>query len=131
MSAGAELGAAVRREALISLRFEKPEKLAPLWAQFATQHDGTDRWYLEALGISAALQWDACLDAYLALVPNPETTKQGREILWRSRAAKSAEWIAKAVKNDSTPEAEKDLLMRAFDFQPTAAKEKALESLLQ
>ena len=123
--------AAVRREALISLRFEKPEKLAPLWAQFATQHDGTDRWYLEALGISAALQWDACLDAYLALVPNPETTKQGREILWRSRAAKSAEWIAKAVKNDSTPEAEKDLLMRAFDFQPTAAKEKALESLLQ
>lgn len=123
--------AAVRREAVIALRFEKAEAMAPLWAQLAKQHDGKDRWYLEALGIGAALQWDACLAAYLALVPQPETTAAGRAILWRSRAATSAEWIAKAVKHDGTPEEEKDLLMRAFDFQPAAAREKALESLLQ
>ena len=122
---------AVRREAAIALRFERSPQAAEAWAKLAKHHDGKDRWQLEALGIGAALNWDACLEAFLKLVPHPETTKSGRDILWRSRAASSAEWIARAIKHDGTPEEEKDALMRAFDFQPAAARDKALESLLQ
>ena len=61
----------------------------------------------------------------------PETTPGGRDILWRSRAKDSAAQLAKIVKGDAVPEAEKDRYMRAFDYQAKAEKEKALESLLQ
>ena len=43
----------------------------------------------------------------------------------------SAAHLAKIIKSDAVPEAEKDRFMRAFDYQPTAEKDKALESLLQ
>ena len=58
-------------------------------------------------------------------------TAAGRDIIWRSRAKASAAILAKIVKDNTLPEAEKDHLMRAFDYQPTAEKDKALESLLQ
>ncbi len=123
--------AAVRREAALALRFSKSPAAADLWATLASQHDGNDRWALEALGIGADLNWDACLAAYVKLVPNPETTAGGRDILWRSRATESASRLAKIVKGDAIPEAEKDRFMRAFDYQPATEKDKALESLLK
>ena len=43
----------VRRQAAIELRFDGSDKASQQWAQLAQQHDGTDRWYLEALGIGA------------------------------------------------------------------------------
>ena len=39
--------------------------------------------------------------------------------------------LAKIVRGNAIPEAEKDRFMRAFDYQPAAEKDKALESLLQ
>ena len=123
--------AAVRREAAIALRFSKAPQAPALWAALAQQHDGQDRWYLEALGIGAALQWDACLAAYLQAVPHPETTSGGRDVIWRSRAKASAALLAKIVKDPALPETEKDRFMRSFDYQPTAEKDQALESLLQ
>ena len=54
----------VRRECAIALRFQKTPAAAALWADLAAQHDGKDRWYLEALGIGAALNEDACFDAW-------------------------------------------------------------------
>ena len=123
--------AAVRREAAIALRFDKTPEADTLWANLASQHDGKDRWAVEALGIGADLAWDNRLAAYLKLVPAPETNPGGRDILWRSRAKDSAAHLAKIIKGDAIPEAEKDRFMRAFDYQPTAEKDKALESLLQ
>ena len=35
------------------------------------------------------------------------------------------------MKGNTVPEPEKDRYMRAFDYQPTAEKNKALESLLK
>jgi len=122
---------AVRREAALALRFSKSPTAPDQWAILASQHDGQDRWALEALGIGADLNWNACLGAYLKLVPNPETTAAGRDILWRSRATESAAHLAKIIRSDAIPEAEKDRFMRAFDYQPTAEKDKALESLLK
>ena len=123
--------ASVRREAALALRFDTSPEADALWATLASQHDGKDRWAIEALGIGADLSWDARLAAYLKLVRAPEATPGGRDIIWRSRAKASAAILAKIVKDNTLPEAEKDHLMRAFDYQPTAEKDKALESLLQ
>jgi hypothetical protein len=122
---------AVRREAAISLRFSKAPEMPALWAKLARQHSAGDRWSLEALGIGAALRWDECLDAYLKLVPDAADTPAGRDIIWRSRAKKTPELLAKIVKNPAVAESEKDRFMRAFDFQSGPEKDKALESLLQ
>src|SRR5262249_44337744 len=48
----------VRRELAISLRHSKSPAAAGIWADLAMQHDGRDRWYVEALGIGADKQWD-------------------------------------------------------------------------
>ena len=48
----------VRRECAIALHHNKSAEAADLWASLAVQHDGKDRWYLEALGIGADRQWD-------------------------------------------------------------------------
>ncbi len=58
----------VRRELLIALRHVESSDKAALWAALAAKHDGKDRWYLEALGISAHDDWDACLEAWLDTV---------------------------------------------------------------
>jgi putative heme-binding domain-containing protein len=44
--------AAVRREALLALRNEKPAKAGPLVLGLAKAYEGNDRFYLEALGIA-------------------------------------------------------------------------------
>jgi putative membrane-bound dehydrogenase-like protein len=123
--------AAVRREAVISLRFSKSADMPKLWAKLAQQHTAGDRWSIEALGIGAALRWDECMEEYLKAVPNAADTPSGRDVIWRSRSKKTPELLAKIVKNPQTPEAEKDRYMRAFDFQKSPEKDKALESLLQ
>ena len=123
--------AAVRREAVISLRYNKSADMPKLWAKLAAQHTAGDRWSVEALGIGAGLRWDECLDEYLKLTPAAADSPAGRDIIWRSRAKKTSELLAKIVKSAATPEAEKDRYMRAFDFQSGPEKDKALESLLQ
>ena len=47
------------------LRHNTSPKAAELWADLAVQHDGKDRWYLEALGIGADKQWDLFFSAWL------------------------------------------------------------------
>lgn len=120
---------AVRRECAIALRHSKAPEAAELWAQLALQHDGKDRWYLEALGISADKQWDAYLDAYLAKAGDKLMTDAGKDIIWRSRAKKTPELLVKAVK--ASKQEEQPRYMRAFDFQAKGPeKDKALEQLL-
>ncbi|MFM9960755.1 MAG: PVC-type heme-binding CxxCH protein [Planctomycetaceae bacterium] len=128
----------IRRECLVSLRHLKSPKKAELWAKLAMQHDGKDRWYLEALGIGAGNDWDACLMAYLkhparATAPagtDPafiEVMKSKRaaflDILWRSRSGMTPELLAKVVTDPSTPASDAPRYLRAFDFLP-ASKEK-------
>src|SRR5690606_11637036 len=43
--------AQVRREVAIALHGNSSQEAARLWTVLANQHDGKDRWYLEALGI--------------------------------------------------------------------------------
>src|SRR5206468_6832966 len=96
-AAAKDSAAEVRRELAVSLRHSKHPQAAELWADLAMQHDGHDRWYLEALGIGADGQWDAFLDAYLAKASEPWKTSAGRDIIWRSRAKKTPGLLVKII----------------------------------
>jgi putative membrane-bound dehydrogenase-like protein len=123
--------AAVRRECAIALRHCKSSEAPGLWATLAAQHDGKDRWYLEALGIGAEGQWDAYFDA-LRKRPGERLvdTAAGRDLIWRSRATRTPAYLARIILDPTVPAGDLPRYFRAFDFQrPGAEKDKALAHL--
>ena len=119
----------VRRECAIALRELDVNEVPKLWAKLALQHDGKDRWYLEALGIAAEGKWDECFKAWIGS-GGQWNTKAGKDIVWRSRSKMAPELLVKIVKDPGTKEEEKPKYMRAFDFHSGPEKELALQSLL-
>jgi putative membrane-bound dehydrogenase-like protein len=103
----------VRRQIAIALHAR--HDIAKLWAALAVQHDGKDRWYLEALGIGSAKNEDACFDAWLASVGEKWNTPAGRDIVWRVRSTKAAGYLAKLAQDK---EHAHPRYMRSFDFLP-------------
>lgn len=120
----------VRRECALALYHSKSPAAPQIWAKLASQHDGKDRWYLEALGIGADKQWDSFLGAWLAQVGDNWNTPAGRDIIWRSRAKKTPELLVKIITDKSTPEKERARYFRSLDFIQGPEKEKALVDLL-
>jgi putative heme-binding domain-containing protein len=100
-----------------------------LWAELAKQHDGHDRWYLEALGIGADGDWDACLATWLKTVGSTWKTPAGRDIVWRSRSSSSAEYLAQILEDPETTSADAPRYLRAFDFLRGPEKDRALVKL--
>lgn len=121
---------AVRREAALALRGQTSAEAAVLWATLAQQHDGSDRWYLEALGIGADPQWDAFLAAWLKAVGDQWNTTAGRDIIWRSRARATPDLLVKIINDPSVKEKERARYLRAFDFLQGPEKDAALLQLL-
>ena len=117
----------VRREIAVCMHGAK--HMEQLWAALAQQHDGKDRWYLEALGIGAAGNEDACFDAWLTAVGDKWNTPAGRDILWRLRTAKTAQYLTKILSDKSVAETDKPRYLRAFDFLPEAPEK--TKSLVQ
>jgi len=101
---------AVLREMILAVRFLSGPAADKFWARLAEKYDGKDRWYLEALGIGADLQWDARLAAL--------TAKPHDDLIWRSRGKDSAMKIAELVLRDGSKNSG---LIRALHFQPDAA----------
>lgn len=122
--------AQVRRDCAIALRHNHSPEAPKLWATLASQHDGTDRWYLEALGIGADKQWDPYLDAWLAQVGDRWNTAAGREIVWRSRAKKTAGLLVKIISDKNLAASDRDHYFRSFDFLSGPEKDAALVELL-
>ena len=110
--------AQVRRECLIALRESESAEAAELWAELALQHDGEDRWYLEALGIAAEDRWDDALAVWLAKVGDNWNTPAGRDIIWRSRARDTPMYLAGIVNSNAVEADEVSRYLRAFDYQP-------------
>lgn len=112
---------AFRREALIGLSelaLEDEPEIPEIWAALAMQHDGADRWYLEALGIAARGRWDECLAAWLEMAgPDWADSKAGRDIVWRSRTGVTAELLAGLIADPDTPAEELPRYFRSLDFQ--------------
>ena len=124
--------AQVRRECALALRHNPEELAADLWAQLAKQHDGKDRWYLEALGIGADGQWDKYFAAWRKITADPLATLGNRDIVWRSRTKESVPFLAKLASDKSAPLKERLRYFRAFDFNPGATeKSTALLGLMQ
>jgi putative membrane-bound dehydrogenase-like protein len=136
----------VRREWLIGLRdfpnAKKTERESPKatnaerWAKLAMQHDGKDRWYLEALGIGAGNDWDACIRAWQELKPNlsssdePWRHAEKRDIAWRSRSKETPALLGSLLQSSHVSAADAPRYLRAFDFLPASqAKDDALVQL--
>lgn len=120
---------AVRREVALSLRRLNSPAVPGIWAQLARKYDGSDRWYLEALGIGASNEWDACLAAYLAAINNDLAAPGAADIVWRSRAKATPALLVKLVSAKGISPEQRDRYMRAFDFLSGKEKETALEDL--
>lgn len=118
----------VRRELAIALRHIGDPVANGIWSILAKQHSGKDRWYLEALGIGADGQWDGRLDALMQ--SDMDKSSEGfRQLIWRSRSAKSLEYLMAYLK-EKTPLQNKLAYFRALDFNPSPEKSSALLSLI-
>ena len=118
--------AQLRRECAIALRHNESPEAPKLWAQLAQQHDGKDRWYLEALGIGADKQETKYFAAWLEAAGSNWNTAAGRDIIWRSRGANVPAYIVKIVTDKNTPEKEKERYLRTLDFIKGPEKDAAL-----
>ena len=120
----------VRRECALSLYLNKSTEAPEIWGDLALQHDGKDRWYLEALGIGAFDQHDRFFDAWLKKVGENWNTPAGRDIIWRSRSPKAAEYIVRIIQNKQITPEDRDRFFRALDFIKGPEKDAALVQLL-
>ncbi len=120
----------VRREVAIALRYQDDPVADELWAELATQHDGQDRWYLEALGIGADEYAEPRFQAWIDRVGDDWDTQAGRDIVWRMRSKKTIPLLAQLIR-DSEANSYNDRLryFRAFDFRQDPSKEDALATL--
>ena len=115
--------ASVRRELAIALRHLSGEEVNQLWASLAMPHTGSDRWYLEALGIGADGNWDERFAAYSAL--KPENSKGYADIIWRARTEKALPALIDLIGNTKSL-----AYFRALDFMPGEQKSEALFGLI-
>ena len=118
----------VRREAILALRESNSPKAPALWAQLALQHDGKDRWYLEALGIGAIGNEESFFSAWKKKIGNNWNTSAGHDIIWRSRSKDAMPLLAEIIK--SSNENEMLRYYRAFDFQKDVSKQAVLSKLV-
>jgi putative membrane-bound dehydrogenase-like protein len=125
-SLASDPSAQVRRECAIALRHSPSPEAPQLWAALAKQHDGKDRWYLEALGIGMDGQADKFFGAWLSQVGEQWNTPAGRDIVWRSRSSKAPALLAKIITDKSTSAKEKEHFLRALDFIQGPEKDAAL-----
>ncbi|CAN5584822.1 hypothetical protein BH10BAC4_BH10BAC4_03300 [soil metagenome] len=121
--------AQVRREVAIAIRGNESAKAAELWTQLALQYDGNDRWYLEALGISAQGNEETFFTTWKMKVGKDWNTPANRDIVWRSRSKDAMPLLAELIKLSN----EKEMLRyyRAFDFQMDPSKQQVLAQLVQ
>ena len=122
--------ALVRRKCSVSLHRLGSAEAVQLWTELATQYDGKDRWYLEALGIGEVGKESACLNAWRKRVGEKWKTAGNRDIVWRARAPEGATLLAELLLDPDVPAAEHPRLMRALDFHDGRHKQAALAALL-
>ena len=117
----------VRRTVALALRGNKSQEAINLWAQLASQYDGKDRWYLEALGIAEQGNEESYFIAWRKLMEGKWKSDAGKDIVWRSRGKASL-----ALKADLIREADEQSMLRyyrAFDFTKDPIKQQVLARL--
>jgi putative membrane-bound dehydrogenase-like protein len=116
----------VRREVAIALRYHPSPQAPKLWATLADQHDGQDRWYLEALGIGADKQWDAFYAAWTTGKDEASfSSPAAKDLVWRARTGQSLAHLASFASSETEPLEQRLRYFRAFDFNPDATGKSA------
>jgi putative membrane-bound dehydrogenase-like protein len=124
--------AEVRRDCAIALNQYASAKQPEFWATLANKYEGNDRWYLEALGIGAYNNWDACIKAWQDLKPSsasatdPWLDPAKRDIVWRSRSKQTPALLAAILHSDAITAETAPRYLRSFDFLTGPEKEDAL-----
>lgn len=117
----------IRREVAIAIRHKTSPEAADIWTTLANQYDGKDRWYLEALGVSADNQWDAFFANYIAKAGEKwKTDAAAKDLVWRSRSTDNVFRLAELAKSEPN----NLRYFRAFDFQTNPEKTKVLMGML-
>jgi putative membrane-bound dehydrogenase-like protein len=119
----------VRREVALAIRGNATPEAAKLWTELAKQYDGKDRWYLEALGISASPNWDLYFNTWKIAVGEAWNTPANRDIVWRSRSKAAMPMMAELIKSGN--EQEMMRYYRSFDFQTDPSKQQILAQLVE
>ena len=118
---------AVRREAALSLRSVPFEERRDVLVKLAEGYDGTDRWYLEALGIAAAGHEDAVYASWLPVLGHAdplEWTPRFSALAWRLHPARAIDaFAARAGSSRLTASARSQALVAlGFINDPRAAR---------
>lgn len=121
---------AVRRELALALRFDDSPEMPQRWAELATQYDGKDRWYLEALGIGSDLRPDECFAAWMASIDDEWDTPAGRDIVWRTRAPAAANKLVQIIQNPALKLNETNRYFRSLEYHDPDVRTQALKELL-
>ena len=101
-----------------------------VWATLANQHDGEDRWYLEALGIGSDLRADECFTEWLKQNQGKWDNKSGRDIAWRVRAEAAAELLVQIISNPSLTLQETNRYFRSLEYHKPHVRNRAMKKLL-
>jgi putative membrane-bound dehydrogenase-like protein len=121
----------VRRACAVALHHRKDKQSPAIWTTLALQYDGSDRWYLEALGIAAADQWNSFVPVWLDSVGDPLKSKATRDIVWRARTDRTVPYLARLAADSSVALKERLRYFRAFDFNTGPAKSGLLLSMIR
>jgi putative membrane-bound dehydrogenase-like protein len=121
--------AQVRREVALSIKGNNTAKAASIWTRLAQQYDGKDRWYLEALGISAYGNWDLYFSAWLKSAGKSWNNEANRDIVWRSRSRHALPLLAELIAAADNEEMLR--YFRAFDFHDHPTKQNVLAGLVE
>ncbi|HNT21505.1 MAG TPA: PQQ-dependent sugar dehydrogenase [Saprospiraceae bacterium] len=121
----------VWRECAIALRELPAIQRISAWNQLAQKYLVPDRWYLEALGIGADLNWDPIFTAWLKNNPDPIATEAQRDIVWRSRSSMALPLLKQLATEGGVPLKSRLRYFRALDFNPSPLKNKILMEILE
>ncbi len=124
-----EAEADVRREAAVSLRYQGTEQAAKLWTKLAQQHDGSDRWYLEALGIGAD-KHPSYVETYLRDNQTDPSTLGYRDIVWRMAVPSTLPLLKGLIEDQDVPKSELPRYFRAFHFHSPEDRDAVLAGLI-
>jgi putative membrane-bound dehydrogenase-like protein len=117
---------AVRREVALSLRTLAVEDIRDIFVRLATSFDGSDRWYLEALGTAAQGREEELYAALLPTLGNPDPLAWNTRfaaIAWRLHPRTAIDALAARAASERLPaEARRQAMVAlAFIDDPRAA----------
>ena len=120
----------VRRTLAIELSPAQHSEKSTWWATLTNQYDGEDRWYLEALGISASHEWEDCFNAWNR--ENPDLRqKKTKDIIWRARGNKALSLKAGIIIDTASDSLEIFRFFRSIDFHSPEGKNEVLLSMIE